>query len=101
MCAIAFLFPVEYLLDRPVLELAPVLALVSGMVFTVKAGILTGQFYTQAIVMFLVAPLMAVASDWALIIFGVAGAGCFLVPGLKYHRQYLRGIAAGRRQRQP
>ena len=101
MCAIALLFPVEYLLDRPVLELAPVLALVSGMVFTVKAGILTGQFYTQAIVMFLVAPLMAVASDWALIIFGVAGAGCFLVPGLKYHRQYLRGIAAGRRQRQP
>jgi len=101
MAAIAALFPVEYLLELEVLKLAPVLALVSGMVFTVKAGVLTGKFYTQAIVMFLVAPLMAIFPDWALVIFGVTGAGCFLVPGWKYHRQS-RGRAADRRRtRQP
>ena len=96
MVAIAALFPVEYLLDLPVLKLAPVLALVSGMVFTVKAGVLTGKFYTQAIAMFAIAPLMAIFPDWALGMFGVSGAACFLIPGWKYHRQS-SGRAADRR----
>jgi serine/threonine-protein kinase len=101
MLAIAALFPVEYLLKLEVLELAPVLALVSGMVFTIKAGILTGKFYTQAIVMFAMAPLMARFPEWALVIFGVSGAGCFLIPGWKYHRQSLGRAADRRRTDQP
>ena len=101
MVAIAVLFPVEYLLKLEVLELAPVLALVSGMVFTIKAGILTGKFYTQAIVMFAMAPLMARFPEWALVIFGVSGAGCFLIPGWKYHRQSLGRAADRRRTDQP
>ncbi len=101
MVAIAALYPVEYLLNLPVLTLAPVLALVSGMVFTVKAGVLTGKFYTQAIVMFTMAPLMALFPDWALVIFGVSGAGCFLVPGWKYHRQSSGKAADRRRTDQP
>ncbi|MFP6753173.1 MAG: serine/threonine-protein kinase [Pirellulaceae bacterium] len=101
MVAIAALFPVEYLLGLPVLKLAPVLALVSGMVFTVKAGVLTGKFYTQAIAMFAMAPLMAIFPDWALGIFGVSGAVCFLVPGWKYHRQSSDRAADRRRTDQP
>ena len=49
MVCIAMLFPVEYLLDLPALKLSPILALVSGMVFLVKAGILSGSFYLQAV----------------------------------------------------
>ena len=42
------LFVVEWLLGLPVLKLAPVLGLLSGMVFLVKAGMLNGVFYVQA-----------------------------------------------------
>ena len=48
MIAIGLLFFVEILLDLPVLTLSPVLALIAGMIFTVKAGILSGSFYFQA-----------------------------------------------------
>ena len=48
MVAIALLFVVEMILGLPVLTLSPVLALTSGMIFLVKAGMLTGQFYVQA-----------------------------------------------------
>ena len=42
------LYFVEWILGLPVLELSPVLGLISGMVFLVKAGILSGMFYFQA-----------------------------------------------------
>ena len=40
-------------------SLSPVLGLVSGMVFLVKAGILSGQFYVQAVALWLTAIAMA------------------------------------------
>ena len=59
MIAIGLLFFVEILLDLPVLTLSPVLALIAGMIFTVKAGILSGSFYFQAVALYLTTPVMA------------------------------------------
>jgi serine/threonine-protein kinase len=87
MIAIGLLFFVEILLHQPVLTLSPVLALIVGMVFMVKAGILSGSFYLQAGVLFLTAPLMAFAPAYAHLIFGVVSGACFFFPGLKYYRQ--------------
>jgi serine/threonine-protein kinase len=88
--AIALLFPIEWLLALPVLKLSPVLGVINGMVFMVKAGILSGAFYIQALALFLTAGLMAVVPDYAHIIFGVVSAACFFFPGLKYYRQRVR-----------
>ena len=54
------LFVIEWLLRLPVLKLSPVLGLISGMVFVVKAGIFSGEFYVQAVASFLTAGIMAV-----------------------------------------
>jgi hypothetical protein len=81
------LFVVEWVLGEPVLKLAPVLGLLSGMVFLVKAGMLNGVFYVQAVALFLTALAMA---GWPAIghtIFGVVSALCFLIPGWKYYQQ--------------
>jgi serine/threonine-protein kinase len=89
------LFGIEALLGLPVLTLSPVLGLVSGMVFLVKAGILSGAFYVQAAVLFATAGLMALwpatgLPNVSISIFGVVSAACFFVPGLKYYRQSAR-----------
>jgi eukaryotic-like serine/threonine-protein kinase len=86
------LFGIEALLDLPVLTLSPVLGLVSGMVFLVKAGILSGAFYIQAAALFATAGAMALWSRTGLpplgiSLFGIVSAACFFVPGLKYYRQ--------------
>jgi serine/threonine-protein kinase len=88
--SIGLLFIIERLLDLPVLFLSPVLGLSSGMIFLVKAGMLTGSFYTQAAALFLTSIVMAVLSrlglaDVGITLFGVVSAVCFFVPGLKYH----------------
>jgi eukaryotic-like serine/threonine-protein kinase len=89
------LFGIEALLDLPVLTLSPVLGLVSGMVFLVKAGILSGAFYIQAAALFATAGVMALWSRTGLpplgiSFFGIVSAVCFFVPGLKYYRQRAR-----------
>ncbi|MDB4614440.1 serine/threonine protein kinase [bacterium] len=93
MMASTLLFAVEALLGLHVLELAPVLGLVSGMVFLVKAGILSGRFYIQALVLFATSVAMAVIPhlglpNFSLTLFGTVSAACFLLPGLKYYRQH-------------
>lgn len=101
MASCMLLFLVEYLLGRPPLDLSPALGLICGMVFLVKAGILSGQFYIPAVCLFISAPAMALIQhsanssgrlDLSISLFGLVSAGCFFFPGLKYHRQ--------RRQRQ-
>ena len=87
LIAIALLFPIEYLMGLEVLEAAPVIGLISGMVFIVKAGILTGKFYSQSVALFLTSVLMAMFPRYSLILFGVVSAICFFVPGLQYHWQ--------------
>jgi eukaryotic-like serine/threonine-protein kinase len=92
--AINLLFATEWLLGLPVLALAPVLAIVNGMLFFVKAGILSGIFYLYALVTFLAIVPMALMPRFAPAIFGVVAAGCFFATGLKYH---LRRLAPARR----
>lgn len=94
MVCVAALFPLEAWLKLEVLTLSPVLGLVNGMVFLAKAGILSGAFYIQAILLFITAGLMALMPAYAHLIFGVVSAGCFFFPGLKYYRQRTRGLQA-------
>ncbi|MBU6275603.1 MAG: serine/threonine protein kinase [Planctomycetes bacterium] len=85
------LFWVEDLLRMDVLTLSPVLALLAGVVFFAKAGILSGAFYIQAAVLFATALVMCRLPDYQHIIFGTVSGLCFFLPGLKYFRQRLRG----------
>jgi serine/threonine-protein kinase len=81
------LFGVEVLLGLPVLSLSPVLAILGGMVFLVKAGMLSGSFYFSAAACFITAALMALFPSIGLFLFGFVSAACFFIPGLKYYRQ--------------
>ncbi|MCA9230494.1 MAG: serine/threonine protein kinase [Planctomycetales bacterium] len=89
--AVVLLFVVESLLGLPVLTLSPVLGLISGMVFVVKAGILAGAFYLQAAAMFLMAIAMAMMQHagwpYGISLYGLVSAASFLLPGWKYYRQ--------------
>ena len=87
MVAIGSLFLLEWWLELPCLTLSPLLAVVAGMVFVVKAGILSGAFYVQALCLFAAAIPMAVFPLYAHFIFGAVAAPCFFLPGLKYYRQ--------------
>jgi len=95
MIASSMLFAVESIMNRPVLEFSPVLGAIAGMVFLVKAGILSGQFYIQAVAMFLTSLIMAAIEssdlpDFSVSLFGVVSALTFFQPGLKYYRQQKR-----------
>ena len=82
------IFLVEIVLDRPVLELTPVLSIAAGMVFLVKAGTLSGWFYIAAGLCFLGAiPMALIGPPWSPLLFGALSAIGFFVPGLKYYRQ--------------
>ena len=87
-----FLFGLEWIIDLPVLSLSPVLALIAGNIFFAKAGILSGKFYVQGVVLYLTSILMAILQrnppiDFGLSLFGIVLGGAFFIPGLKYHRQ--------------
>ena len=55
------------------------MALFSGMVFVIKAGILTGTFYIQAGALFLTSIGMALWPNYAHFLFGAVSAACFFV----------------------
>jgi len=89
-------FLIELLLQPklPVLTLTPVLAAIAGITFTVKAGMLSGEFYLAAAAEYLAVIPICLYPDYGVLLFGVVTALCFFVPGLKYHRlrrQRLRG----------
>ena len=82
------IFIIEWLLGIDTLQLSPVLAIVAGMVFLVKAGTLSGWFYVAAAASFVIAiPMALVGPRWGVILFGAVAALGFFVPGLKYYRQ--------------
>ena len=87
MGCVAFLFPLEAALGLEVLSLAPLLGVVAAMVFLAKAGILSGTFYIQAVIMFGTAILMARFPQYAMTLFGFASAACFFAAGWKYSRR--------------
>jgi len=84
-------FIVEWLLapQVSVLTLSPILAVLAGMVFVVKAGMLSGAFYLPALAFFLTAVPMALFPQVAPLLFGAVSAACFFIPGLIYHRRRL------------
>ncbi len=90
MIVVAFLFPLEAILGCEVLSLAPLLGVTAGMVFLVKAGMLSGSFYIPAGIMFLTAIVMAIYPPIDLILFGFVSAACFFFAGLKYYRRRLK-----------
>lgn len=97
MIASTGLYVVEWTLGLGVLSLSPVLGLISGMVFLVKAAILSGRFYIQAVAMFLTGIVMALIPLWPIPdlgigLFGVVSGLSFFVPGWKYHRQRREGM---------
>ena len=89
--AVMLLFYIESLLGLPVLTLSPVLGLISGMVFVVKAGILAGTFYVHAAALFAVSVVMAWLQHqgwpYGVSLFGTVSAATFFLPGWKYYRQ--------------
>jgi serine/threonine-protein kinase len=91
MACSTLLFAVEAMLGLPVLTLSPVLALIAAAVFVVKAGILSGEFYIHAAILFATCVPMALFPEYGITIFGLASAATFLMPGWKFHRQRVRG----------
>ncbi|MGH9676857.1 MAG: serine/threonine-protein kinase, partial [Candidatus Acidiferrum sp.] len=92
-------FVVEVMLHLPVLTLSPILAIIAGITFVIKGGMLSGMFYIAAGAQFLIAVPMALVatSEYSYLgplMFGTVSAISFFVPGLKYHRQRLRREAA-------
>jgi serine/threonine-protein kinase len=85
MIGIALLFPLETWLGLEVLTLSPVLAVIMGFVFFVKAAILSGAFYIQAAALFATTAAMAYWPNEAHLIFGAVAATSFFVPGWKYY----------------
>lgn len=90
MACSTLLYAIEALLGLPVLTLSPVLGLVSGMAFLMKAAVLSGTFYLQAVALFAVAVLMALwprvlgEPNLAITAFGLVSGVCFFVPGVRY-----------------
>ena len=89
------LFVIEVVQGLPALTLAPVLAVIGGMVFLFKAGTLSGQFYLTSAGFFVTAVAMAALPEIGHLIFGTVSAMAFFFPGLKYYRQRKRGELAG------
>jgi len=89
MIGIGALFPIEWWLELRPLALTPLVAIITGMVFLIKAGILSGVFYIQAFCLFASSFLMLVFPQVAHIILGIVAGACFFFPGLKYYRQSL------------
>ena len=87
MIAIGMMFPLESLLNLPVLTLSPLLGVITAMVFIVKASIFTGAFYLQAAALLFASVAMALWPQWAHLIFGVVAAACFFIPGFKYEQR--------------
>ncbi|MEX2316337.1 MAG: serine/threonine-protein kinase [Pirellulales bacterium] len=87
------LYAIEWQLGLPVLKLSPVLGPVSGIVFLVKAAMLSGTFYIQAATLFVTGVVMAWLAQQTAIpniglsVFGVVSAISFIMPGWKYYRQ--------------
>jgi serine/threonine-protein kinase len=89
-------FVIEMMLGLPVLRLAPLLAVIAGMTFTVKAGMLSGAFYVSAAAEFLITVPMSVWPSYGVLLFGGVSAICFFLPGLKYYRQRQQSLLAQR-----
>jgi serine/threonine-protein kinase len=101
MASSSGLFAVEWLLGLPPLTLAPVLPLIAGSVFVAKAGILSGEFYLHAALMYATCLPMALWPGYGVALFGLVSFAVFFVPGWKFDRQRAAGAARRRRDAPP
>ena len=89
--SVMLLFVVESILGSPVLKLAPVLGLIGGSVFVVKAGILNGIFYLYALALFATSLVMAwmerAGIEYSITVFGLVSAAAYFLPGWKNYFQ--------------
>lgn len=85
MIGIAMLFPLEWWLGLPPLQLSPLLGVLAAMVFLVKAGMFSGLFYIQTAALLCTAVIMAAFPTYNHLVFGVVSAACFYIPGRKYY----------------
>jgi serine/threonine-protein kinase len=91
--AINLIFLIEWLLGMPVLSLAAMIAVTNGMLLMVKAGILSGSFYLQAVAVFAAILPMVWLPRFAPLIFGTVAAACFFFTGLKYRSRRHCGLS--------
>ncbi len=95
VCSSIGMFVIEVIMGEPPLKFSPLLAVAAATTFLVKAGVLTGIFYVAAGVMFITAVLMALFPHYGVLMFGVAVAGGFFFPGLKYYKQKQKALKLG------
>ncbi|MBI2807852.1 MAG: serine/threonine protein kinase [Planctomycetes bacterium] len=79
-------FFVEWHMNLPVLSLSYCLAIIGGIVFYLKGGLLSGKLYLASAALFACSAPMMVFPDFAMIYFGVVASLCFLIPGYSYYR---------------
>lgn len=92
MLAAILLFALESIMGLDALELSPVLGALAGVMYLVKAGMLSGSFYVHSGVMFSMALVMAAIQqsnlpNFSIALYGVVCSATFFFPGLKYYRQ--------------
>jgi eukaryotic-like serine/threonine-protein kinase len=90
IAGVNLLLVAEWLLGLPVMALAPLLAITNGMLFLVKAGFLSGEFYLCSALVFLSLVPAALYPKIAIPLLAMTFAGCFFATGLKYHLRHLR-----------
>jgi len=90
--AVIGVFLTELILGMDALALSPILAVIAGMMFIAKAGMLSGEFYLYGALNFVALVPMAISAtfmpDWhfnQLILAAVAPLG-FIIPGFRYHK---------------
>ncbi|HEV3116644.1 MAG TPA: serine/threonine-protein kinase, partial [Gemmataceae bacterium] len=91
------IFAAEWVSQRPVLSMAPGLAVVGALVFLVKAGMLSGKLYLASAALIATSALMPfLDSSTGLMFFAFVSAACFFIPGFKYYRQRRRSLRLAR-----
>ena len=76
------------------LELSPLLGVITATAFIVKAGMFNGEFYVQPTALLATSVFMALVPQYAHLMFGIVSAACFFVPGFKYARRRRFGLNA-------
>jgi serine/threonine-protein kinase len=82
---------VEMMLDRPVLEFAPILAVIGAMVFLAKAGTLSGLFYLAVAAQFVTGFCMTRYPQSGMLLYGITLSASYFVPGIIFYRRKRAG----------
>ena len=100
MLAVIGIFLPEMILQMDALQLSPILAVITGMMFVTKAGMLSGEFYIYAALNFIAIVPMTISMNmqptWHLnqIILAVVASLGFIIPGARYHQQRRKALRA-------